>query len=122
MIIAGKNNFKKDRFQETILKELNGLLRRDISDSRLQLMTFTKVQLNADFSDAIIYWDTFDPSKKESITEALKSLKGKLRSSLASTLNIRHTPSISFEYDLQYESEKKITDILNDEVKNGRDF
>jgi ribosome-binding factor A len=85
-------------------------------------MTFTKVDLNADYSDAIIYWDTFDPEKKISIEEALKSVTGKFRSSLASILNVRHTPSLNFKYDSQYESEQAITDLLHDETKKGRPF
>jgi ribosome-binding factor A len=104
------------------LKELNGLLRKDIADSRLQFMTFTKVDLNADYSDATIFWDTFDPSKKESIDKALQSVSGKFRSSLASILNVRHTPTLNFKYDSQYESELAITELLDSESKKGKSF
>lgn len=95
--------------------ELNGLLRKDISDSRLQFMTFTKVELNPDFSDAVIYWDTFDPEKKSDIDSALQTVVGKMRSLLAQKIQVRHTPTLVFKYDSQYEAEKAITEILDQE-------
>ena len=122
MNITAKNNFKKDRYEERILVELNGQLRKDLSDSRLQFMTFTKVELNPDFSDAVVYWDTFDPDKKPDIDSALQAVMGKMRSMLAQKIQVRHTPTLVFKYDSQYEAEKAITEILdNEKAKHQED-
>jgi len=117
-----KENDKKAKFQDRILGELNLLLRSSMSDSRLQFASFTKVELNNDFSEAKVYWDTFDPEKREGIDSAMSSAGSKFRSLLASHMKVRHTPSLTMVYDGQYESEQEIVKLLNDEEKAGKTF
>lgn len=117
-----KEGDKKSKFQDRILGELNVLLRGSLSDSRLQFASFTKVELNNDFSEAKVYWDTFDQSKREDIGKAMNAAKSKLRSLLASNLKVRHTPSLTMVYDSQFESEQEILKLLGDEEKAGKTF
>ena len=91
-----------------------------MSDSRLQFLTITKVELTNDLSRAKIFWDTFDSEKKPDITKALGSIKGKLRTQLALQLKIRQAPEVNIVYDNQYEEESKIDQILKDEKNSGR--
>lgn len=113
---------KKQSYEERILGELNVILRGHMSDARFKLMSFTKVELNNDFSDAKVYWDTFNPSKRGDIKKAVEAAEGKFRSLLASSLNVRHTPTLTMIYDNQFESEQSIANILADENKNGKSF
>lgn len=120
--MSSQKNHKKLKFEERILSELNLFLRKNATDSRLQLMSFTKVSLNNDFSEAQIYWDTFDVDSKEFIRESLDNTRGRLRSHLAQVISARHTPALQFYYDSQFESEKEIESILDEESKKGRSF
>ena len=52
--------------------------------------------------------------------KAIDSVKGKLRAILASELKARQVPMLHFHYDGQFEAEQKITDILNDEHRQGK--
>lgn len=115
-------NAKKAMFEERILKELNMILRRDMNDTRLQFVSLTHVELSNDFSMAKVYWDTYDSGKRGDIKKALHSAHGKLRSSLAKVLNVRHTPDLTMLYDGQFESEQAIDDILKKESKEGKTF
>ena len=117
-----KESDKKIKFQDRILGELNVLLRGSLSDSRLQFASFTKVELNNDFSEAKVYWDTFDQEKREGIDSAMKAARSKLRALLANNLNVRHTPSLTMVYDNQFESEQEILKLLGDEEKAGKSF
>ncbi len=113
---------KKVKFEERILNELNLILRQDLNDTRLQFASLTKVELSSDLSVAKVYWDTFDPDKKEVIAKAFSSAESKMRSSLANVLKVRHTPELKLVYDKQFESEQAINEILGEEAKNGKSF
>jgi ribosome-binding factor A len=112
-MVVKKNNFKKDKFEERLLNEINGLLRTGLSDSRLHFVSVTKVEMSPDYGYAVIYWDTFDASKRGDAKKAVEAAKGKIRSELAKVLDVRHVPSLSFIYDNQFEEENKIVKLIN---------
>lgn len=117
--MAKGKSFKRDKFEERILGEVNTILRAKISDARLQFVSVTKVELNNDYSQALLYWDTFDAKSRGDAKSAIDSIAGRVRSLLAQTLDVRHVPTITFKYDSQYESERAIEDLLNAEKKEG---
>ena len=119
--MKGQSN-KRQMYEERILGELNTILRSHMSDSRFRLMSFTKVELSNDFSDAKVYWDTFNPGKRGDVKKAVDAASGKLRSLLASSLNVRHTPTLTMLYDNQFESERSISEILADESEKGKSY
>lgn len=110
--MAKKNNFKKTKFEERLLHEINSLLRTGISDSRLQRVSITKVEMSPDYGYATVFWDTFDSHTRGDAKAAIEAAAGRIRSELAKVLEVRHVPSISFIYDNQFEEEKKIMDLL----------
>ncbi|MCT4640726.1 MAG: 30S ribosome-binding factor RbfA [Bacteriovoracaceae bacterium] len=112
-----KSGPTKDTFEDKIKNALNMILRREVSDPRLNLVSVTRVELNQDFSVAKVYWDTYDNSSRGDIKKAFDSAAGKLRSILAKNVQFRHTPSLNFYYDSQFEDELKITKLL-DETKS----
>jgi ribosome-binding factor A len=107
---AGGN--PRHTYQERIKNEINMILRREVNDPRLTLCSVTRVELNPDYSTAEVYWDTFDSSKRGDIKSAIDGLSGKMRSLLAKNLDVRHTPTLTFLYDSQFEDEMKITELL----------
>jgi ribosome-binding factor A len=119
--MSGKT-FKKDKFEEKILHEINQIFRTRLSDTRLKFVSITKVELSSDYSEAKVYWDTFDAGKRGDAKAAITSVSGKVRALLAKNLDVRHTPTLEFSYDSQYESENAITSILNDEQKSGKTY
>ena len=123
--MSSQKGHKKTKLEERILSELNSFLRTRVSDKRLMLMSFTKVELNNDLSMAKVFWDSYNSSEadiRRELQETLDQARGKLRAHLAQVLNIRHTPDLTFGYDSQFESEKEIESILADEFKKGRKF
>lgn len=120
--MAQKKTFKKDKYEERILAEVNSLLRSKVSDPRLQFVSITKVELNKDFSVAQVYWDTFESSQRGDAKKAMESARGKLRSLLAQNLSVRAVPQLEFFYDSQFESEQVIEKILASEQEKGKKF
>lgn len=119
---AKSANAKKEQYENQMKDELNLLLRTGLNNTSLGFVSFTRVEINADYSIATAYWDTFDVTKRGTIKEALEGALGKMRSHLANTLKIRHTPIIKVKFDSSFEDEAGITALLNEEKKEGRDF
>ena len=94
---------------------INSALRRDLNDPRMTFVSITKVELSDDYANAKVWWDTFDSSKRGEIKEAISHLKGRIRTILASRLDVRHVPELHFVYDSQYEDEQKIDRLLKGE-------
>jgi len=107
-----QNSNTRALFEEKIKNEVNILIRRDLGDARLVMMTITRVELTQDYSFATCYWDTYDVTKRGDIKKAIDKTAGKVRHILSQVLNVRHTPHVKFVYDSQFEDEKKIGDLL----------
>lgn len=119
---AKKNSFKKSKLEERILQELNSFIRTKLGDVRLQFVSITKVELNVDYSVAMVYWDTFQTETRGDAKEAIESARNRMRQVLAQSLETRVVPQLVLKYDAQYESEKSITDLLKGEEKQGKGF
>ena len=113
--MAKKDNFKKIKYEERLLNEINGLLRAGTNDVRLARVSITKVELSPDYGYATVSWDTFDSGTRGDAKAAIEASTGRIRSELAKVLEVRHVPSLTFVYDNQFEEEKKIMDLINAE-------
>lgn len=113
--MAKKDNFKKIKYEERLLNEINGLLRAGTNDGRLARVSITKVELSPDYGYATVSWDTFDSGTRGDAKVAIEAAAGRIRSELAKVLEVRHVPSLTFVYDNQFEEEKKIMDLINAE-------
>lgn len=113
--MAKKDNFKKIKYEERLLNEINGLLRAGTNDGRLARVSITKVELSPDYGYATVSWDTYDSGTRGDAKTAIEAASGRIRSELAKVLEVRHVPSLTFVYDNQFEEEKKIMDLINAE-------
>lgn len=113
--MARKVPFAKVKFEDRLMQEINILLRRDFADPRLTMVSVTGVELSSDYAYATVSWDTFDKTKRGDAKAALEGLSSKLRSKLSQTLDVRHTPALTFVYNAQFEEEHHIDMILRKE-------
>lgn len=116
--MAKKQAFKKEKYEERLLNEINSLLRRGFNDARLTKVSVTKVEMSPDFGYATLYWDTYDSSTRGDAKVAIEASTGRMRSELAKVLEVRHVPQLTFVYDNQFEEEKKIVDIIRSSQNN----
>lgn len=113
MAKKASNNFKKEKYEERLLNEINGLLRTNSNDGRLARVSITKVELSPDYGYATVSWDTYDSGTRGDAKIAIEASAGRIRSELAKVLEVRHVPALTFIYDNQFEEEKKIMDLIN---------
>lgn len=93
---------RTDRIADFIQRELAQLIRTEMKDPRLGLVTIQDVKVARDLSTADIWFTLLgeDISASAQAEEVLTHAAGFLRSALAKQLNTRTTPKLRFHYDL----------------------
>jgi ribosome-binding factor A len=112
---------RSDRVGDQIRAVLAEALLRDVSDSRLQQVSFTAVALSRDLQHARVYWVVLDPSKdtertRKSIRRALDTAAGFFRGTLSRELDLRYTPALTFVWDESIDRGRRMDALLADIV------
>ena len=96
-----KNSIKNTRINGEVLKELSLIIREEIKDPRIHMMTsVTAVEVAPDLKTCKAYISVLGDDKEKSDTIAgLRSAEGYIRRLLAKRLNLRNTPEIQFRLD-----------------------
>ncbi len=100
-----KNSIKNTRINAEVQKTLANLIRADIKDPRIAPMTcVTDVEVAPDLKTCKVYISVLgDESAREATMEGLRNAEGYMRRQLASTLNLRNTPALTFISDTSTE-------------------
>jgi ribosome-binding factor A len=81
----------------TILSEL---IRREVSDPRLQNLTVTAVDLDQELQYARVYVNALgDESRQKEVMAGLERAKGFLRREVGKRVRLRKTPELDFRWD-----------------------
>ncbi len=104
---------RADRISDLIKREVADVLCREVKDPRLSFVTITRVVMTRDLKVARIYFSTiYEGEEFKAILKGLKSASGFVQRKLASRINLRSTPHISFVYDGLFESGTRMDMIL----------
>lgn len=105
------------RVAQQLQQALSELIRRELRDPRLGMVTLTEVRLSSDLSYAKIYYSVLgaDPAKSQEILEAAAPL---LRGPLGRALGIRHSPELRFVQDELIESGARLSALIQQAVKD----
>jgi ribosome-binding factor A len=91
------------RVAEQIRGELSQILRDEVRDPRIRLVTITRVKLAADLGAATIFYsplgEDLSGRRGEELDEAMAAVKGFARRSLSRRMKLRHTPELRFILD-----------------------
>ena len=93
---------RTERVSEEVRAEIARVLREDVTDPRLRLVTLTRVDVSPDFSRADISWSVVERkggATREQTEQALEKASGFLRKRLAEVLPLRRMPSLHFHHD-----------------------
>jgi ribosome-binding factor A len=119
------------RVNEVMLEVLADELER-LSDPRLELVTFTGVDVSRDLAHAKVYYSTLTAtavdtreSVSDDVAKALRSAGSHLRGAVGRQMRIRQVPKLDFVVDPGIVSGQRIEDILRDihhrEASSGHD-
>jgi ribosome-binding factor A len=105
------------RIADQIQRELAELIRLEIRDPRVRLVTLTAVELSRDQSHAKVYFTVLGPeSAAEETLEGLQRAAGFLRTNLAHRLSTRTVPELHFAYDASIERGARLSKLIDEAV------
>jgi len=106
------NFARTDRVAQQIQRELAELVRLEISDPRVRLVTITGVEVANDYSHAKIFFTRLD-GKNEEAMQGLERAGGFLRSQLARSLKLRIMPQLHFVFDASVERGSNLSQLID---------
>lgn len=95
---------RTERIASQLMAELARLLRQEVTDPRVGLVTLTRIDVAPDLSHAMVYWSGLDagagdPDRLEEQEAGLASAASFLRRRAARELPLKRMPELRFRYD-----------------------
>lgn len=101
------------RHAERVRELVASVVRTQIKDPRLGMITITDARITADLRDATVFYTVLgDAAAQAGTAAALESAKGMLRSTVGKALGLRHSPSLAFVLDDVQDHAKQIDELL----------
>jgi ribosome-binding factor A len=95
-----KKSFQRsDRVAEQVRRDLADLIRTELKDPRVGMVSLTAVELTPDYAHAKVFFATLKPEHLEEIERGLKRAAGFLRRELGRRIHIHTLPELHFVYD-----------------------
>jgi ribosome-binding factor A len=102
-----------ERVARQVQQEISTIVERDLADPRLNLVTFTRVQMTPDLRHARVYFSCLEGTAgKERCETALVHAIGMLRRELGRRLRLRYVPELHFVFDDSFERAARINALL----------
>ena len=112
-----KNPSRLDRIGDQIQKDIARLLRSEVKDPRIGMITITGAEISGDHHHAKIYFTTLGGA--EAVATAVKGLQhaaGFVRTQLAKGLQLRIAPELHFIYDESVERGIRLSGLIDDAI------
>lgn len=119
-------SLRTERIAHQLREEIARVLRDEVADHRIKRVTILRVSVSPDLANAVVGWSLFEKDGEpdfdeiENIDDGLESASGYIRRKLASTLNLRRTPALRFEYDPSLRLAGETMEILH-EIADGKE-
>jgi ribosome-binding factor A len=105
------------RVADQIQRELTDILRAELKDPRVGMITLTGVEVSPDFAHAKVFFTSLaEAAQRDEVRAGLKRASGFLRTMLGARLKIHNTPELHFVYDESVESGIRLTHLIEDAV------
>ena|SRR3990167_4147124 len=91
------------------------LIQKEIADPRLRLVTITGVDVSSDGKNATVFFSLLDNQSDQvkAVGQAFEKAKGFFRVRLSQMTELRHTPKLTFKYDISIVTGERITQLLS---------
>lgn len=115
--MSTKSYPRSRRVAQQIQRALSELIRREVRDPRLGMVTLTDVRMSSDLSYAKVYYSVLgaDPQQAQEVMESAADM---LRGPLGRALGIRHSPELRFVQDELIESGARLSALIQRAVSD----
>jgi ribosome-binding factor A len=101
------------RHAERVKELVASVVRTQIKDPRVGMITITDARLTGDLREATVFYTVWgDAAAQAGTAAALESAKGLLRSTVGKALGLRHSPTLAFVHDDVTEHADHIDELL----------
>ena len=108
------------RVNEAVRAVLSEAITKDLQDPRVGFVTVTDVKTSPDLRHARVYVSVLgDELARSETLDGLRSAHGFLQGRVAAELSLKHTPTITFEYDESIDRGMRISQLI-DQGPGGR--
>ncbi len=114
MAHAKKGFARKDRVSEQIRRELAEIIRRDLKDPRVGMISLTDVEITADYAHAKVFFSTLNEDKLSDIEKGLSQAALFLRRALGKSLHLHTLPALHFVFDNSLSYGAHITTVIDE--------
>ncbi len=105
---------RTDRIAPLIRREVERIIREDVSDPRTNCMfSVTHVDVTRDLRYAKVYISVYDSEARQPMMSALKSAAGFIRHGVGQAVSLRYTPELIFCLDTSIEYGARIAGLIN---------
>lgn len=111
------------RVAEQLHHELAELVRAELKDPRVGMVTLTGVDLTPDYAVATV-WFTVLPDDEQTVAQTLEGLRrgaGFLRSQIGRRVRIHTTPELRFEHDRSTARGMQMSKLIDDALGQQAD-
>ena len=105
------------RIAQLIQQTLSELIRREVRDPRLGMVTLTEVRVAPDLGSAKVYFSVLGSTPQQA-QEILEAAAPMLRGPLGRALGTRHSPELRFVQDELIESGARLSALITKAVKD----
>jgi len=119
--VVKKHSPRPRRIGDQIQRELAELLRQQVKDPRIGMVTVTAVDVSPDLSHAKIFVTHLGGTEQaQAVVAALQHTAGYLRTELSHRLKLYSVPELRFYYDDSIESGLRLSQLIDDAVAEDR--
>jgi ribosome-binding factor A len=105
------------RIAQQIQQTLSELIRREVRDPRLGMVTLTEVRVAPDLGSAKVYFSVLGSTPQQA-QEILDAAAPMLRGPLGRALGTRHSPELRFVQDELIESGARLSALITQAVRD----
>jgi ribosome-binding factor A len=105
------------RIADQIQRELADIIRFELKDPRVGMITLTDVEVSEDHAHAKVFFTMLaDAPRAEEVRAALQHAAGFLRSQLARRMRLRTVPDLRFKYDTSVARGVELSRLIDEAV------
>ncbi|MFT3963701.1 30S ribosome-binding factor RbfA [Propionivibrio sp.] len=114
---ASKGFSRRDRISEQIRRELAELIRTELKDPRVGMISITGVEVSADYAHAKVFFSSMSGREHlDSVLAGLQKAAGFLRRELGRRITIHNTPQLHFVFDESLERGADLSKLIEQAV------
>ncbi len=112
-----RTNPRARRVADQIQRDLAEILRTELKDPRVRLVTVTSVDVSADLAHAKVFFTALvGESERQDIAAGLAGAAGFLRTALGRRMRIHNIPALHFVHDASVEEGVRLSRLIDQAV------